>query len=54
MASTLYVDDRWPPDALLRYLSGDDHPLAALHGIMLGTLLSLLGFWMPLAIALIR
>ena len=53
MAVTL-VDDAWPSALLLRRLSGDADPLAALRGIMLGALLSILAFWMPLAISLMR
>jgi len=53
MAITL-VDDAWPSASVLRRLSGDADPLAALRGIMLGALLSILAFWMPLAISLTR
>jgi len=53
MAVTL-VDDAWPSALLLRRLSGDADSLAALRGITLGALLSILAFWMPLAISLIR
>ena len=48
------VDDAWPSASVLRRLSGDADPLAALRGIMLGALLSILAFWMPLAISLTR
>jgi hypothetical protein len=53
MAYTL-IDDAWPSAAMLRSLCDDDDQLAALRGIMLGALLSILAFWMPLAIALTR
>ena len=53
MAVTV-VDDAWPSALLLHRLSGDADSLAALRGIMLGALLSILAFWMPLAISLIR
>ena len=53
MAQTL-IDDAWRSACLLRSLSGDDDPLDALRGIMMGALLSMLAFWMPLAIALTR
>lgn len=53
MAVTL-VDDVWPSASLLCRFSGDADPLAALRGIMLGALLSILAFWMPLAISLTR
>ena len=53
MAVTL-VDDAWPSALLLHRLSGDADSLAALRGITLGALLSILVFWMPLAISLIR
>jgi len=33
---------------------GDEDPLDAIRGIMMGTLLSILAFWMPLAISLTR
>ena len=33
---------------------GDEDPLDAIRGIMMGTLLSILAFWMPLAITLTR
>jgi hypothetical protein len=46
------ADEAWP--SLLRRLSGDADPLAALRGIMLAALLSILAFWIPLAISLIR
>ena len=53
MAETL-VDDAWLSASLLRRLSGDADPLAAMRGIMLGALVSILAFWMPLAISLTR
>ena len=52
MAVTV-VDDAWLSASLLR-LSDDADSLAALRGIMLGALLSILAFWMPLAITLTR
>jgi hypothetical protein len=33
---------------------GDDGALDAIRGIIVGTLVSVLGFWLPLAIALVR
>lgn len=48
------IDDAWPSASLLRSLAGDDDPLDALRGIMMGALLSMLTFWMPLAIVLTR
>lgn len=53
MAETL-VDDAWLSASLLGRLSGDADPLAAMRGIMLGALVSILAFWMPLAISLTR
>ena len=42
----------WPAAGVLRRRHSDDDPLAAMRGIILGTLLSILAFWMPLAVAL--
>ena len=53
MAVTV-VDDAWLTASLLRRFSGDADSLSALRGIMLGALLSILAFWMPLAISLTR
>lgn len=48
----ILTNDVWLTAGSLRRPYGDDDPLAAMRGIMMGTLLSLLTFWMPLAIAL--
>ncbi len=47
-------NDVWSAAGTLRRPYRDDDPLAAMRGIMLSTLLSLMAFWMPLAIALTR
>lgn len=47
-------NDVWSAAGTLRPPYRDDDPLAAMRGIMLSTLLSLIAFWMPLAIALTR
>jgi len=44
----------WPLAAVVRRPRHDDDPLAAMRGIIFGTLMSILAFWMPLAIALTR
>ncbi len=48
----ILTNDFWSAAGALRRPYADDDPLAAMRGIMMGTLLSLLVFWMPLAIAL--
>jgi hypothetical protein len=44
----------WPLAGVVRRRRHDDDPLAAMRGIIFGTLMSILAFWMPLAIALTR
>ena len=44
----------WPIAAIVRRRWHDDDPLAAMRGIIFGTLVSILAFWMPLTIALTR
>jgi hypothetical protein len=44
----------WSTAGVLRRPHRDDDPLDAIRGIMMATLLSLITFWMPLAIALTR
>ena len=46
--------DIWSTAGLLRRPHRDDDPLDAMRGIIMATLLSLITFWMPLAIALTR
>ena len=46
------TNDVWSTAAVLRRLHRDEDPLDAIRGIIMGTLLSLITFWMPLAIAL--
>jgi hypothetical protein len=53
MAHTLTHDVR-PTTTLSRPNTPADDPLATARGIMFGILISVLGFWLPLAIALIR
>ena len=48
----ILTNDLWLTAGSLRRPFADDDPPAAMRGIMMGTLLSLLVFWMPLAIAL--
>ena len=48
------TNDAWLSACLRSRLAGDDDPLDALRGITLGALLSMLMFWMPVAIALTR
>ena len=43
----------WPLAGIVRR-HHDDDPLAAMRGIIFGTLVSVIAFWMPLAIALTR
>ena len=43
----------WSATGFARRLVDDD-PLDAIRGIMMGTLLSILAFWIPLAITLTR
>ena len=47
-------NEAWLSACLRSRLSGDDDPLDALRGITLSALLSMLMFWMPVAIALTR
>ena len=44
----------WPIAGIVRRRRQDDDPLAAMRGIIFGTLVSIIAFWMPLAIALTR
>lgn len=44
----------WPIAGIARRRRQDDDPLAAMRGIIFGTLVSLVAFWMPLTIALTR
>jgi hypothetical protein len=50
----LLTNDIWATAGVLRRPQRDDDPLDAMRGIMMATLLSLITFWMPLAIALTR
>ena len=50
----MLTHDFWPAAGSLRRPYSDDDPLAAMRGIIMGSLLSILGFWLPLAIALTR
>jgi hypothetical protein len=43
----------WPPAGVLRPGNLSDDPLGAARGIIFGVLLSLVGFWLPLSIALL-
>ena len=52
MVAHILTNDFWSAAGILRRPYVDEDPLAAVRGIMMGTLLSLLVFWMPLAIAL--
>jgi hypothetical protein len=47
------ASELWPGSGIARR-DRDGDPLDAMRGIMMGTLLSMLAFWMPLAIALTR
>ena len=53
MAYTL-TKEIWSAAGLLRRPVVDGDPLDAIRGIIIGSLLSVLLFWMPLAIALTR
>ena len=44
----------WPVAEIVRRRRQDDDPLAAMRGIIFGTLVSIIAFWMPLTIALSR
>ena len=44
----------WPLAGVVRRRWNDDDPLAAMRGIIFGTLVSILAFWMPLTLALTR
>jgi len=46
------LNDPWSTAGTLRRPRRDDDALDAIRGIIMGTLLSLAAFWMPLAIAL--
>ena len=48
------TNDIWSTAGVLRRPHRDDDPLDAMRGIIMATLLSLITFWMPLAIALTR
>ena len=48
------TNDIWSTAGALRRPHRDDDPLDAMRGIIMATLLSLITFWMPLAIALTR
>ena len=48
----MLTNDVWPTAKFLRRPYVDDDPLDAIRGIIMGTLVSMLMFWMPLAIAL--
>ena len=50
----MLTQDFWPAAGSWRRRYPDDDPLAAMRGIIMGSLLSILAFWMPLAIALTR
>ena len=51
MAYTL-TTDVWPRVGFSRRPFNDDDPLAAMRGIIIGTLISVFGFWLPLAFVL--
>jgi hypothetical protein len=53
MAHTL-TNDVWLEAGFLRRPRHDDDALDAIRGIILGSLVSLLVFWLPLAVALVR
>ena len=48
------TNDAWVSAGFLRRLRSDGDPLDAIRGIFVGTVLSILAFWMPLAITLTR
>jgi hypothetical protein len=48
------TNDIWSTAGMLRRPHRDDDPLDAMRGVIMATLLSLITFWMPLAIALTR
>lgn len=50
----ILTHDAWPPAAASRQSDVRDDPLDAARGIIVGVLISILGFWLPLAIALMR
>jgi hypothetical protein len=50
----MLANDVWPKADFVRRPHFEDDPLAAIRGIIMGTVMSLLVFWMPLAIALAR
>ncbi len=53
IAANALTNDVCPPGGFWRP-SGDDGALDAIRGIIVGTLVSVLAFWLPLAIALTR
>ena len=53
MAYTL-TNELWPHAGFMRRPYPDDDPLAVIRGIIMGSLVSVLGFWLPLAILLTR
>ncbi len=53
MASTL-AHGVWPAAPISRHRDNRvDDPLDPMRGVVIGTLLSLLGFWLPLALLLL-
>ncbi|MDQ2915993.1 MAG: hypothetical protein M3R40_02330 [Pseudomonadota bacterium] len=54
IAANALTNDVCPPGGFWRRPSGDDGALDAIRGIIVGTLVSVLAFWLPLAIALTR
>ena len=50
----ILANDVWSAVGLGRRPHVEEDPLDAIRGIMMGTLISMLLFWMPLAIALTR
>lgn len=52
MTAYTLTKEIWPAAGPWRRSLVDDDPLDAIRGIIMGTLLSILVFWMPLAIAL--
>jgi hypothetical protein len=53
MASTL-INDGWPVAGFGRRGRGDGDALDAIRGIIIGSVLSMLTFWMPLGVMLTR
>jgi hypothetical protein len=50
----MLTNDVWPAAGLLRRPDVEGDPLDAIRGIIMGTLISVLVFWIPLGIALAR